>query len=87
MFKTMNFQDDTSSNPFDNCKDHYVLALDLSSMQDATKHCLYLEVVEDLLRWELYFGSHLVKVTEVIGLGERMSSASIDKFDVVGKKL
>ena len=83
----MNFQDETSSNPIDNCKDHYVLVLDPSSMQDATEHCHYFEVVEDLLRWELYRCSPLVKVTEVIGLGERMSSVAIDKFDVVGESL
>ena len=34
--KAMNFQDDISSIPIDNFKDHYVLVFDLTSMQDAT---------------------------------------------------
>ena len=38
------------------------------------------------LRLELYFSSPLEKVTEVIVLGERMSSVAVDKFGVVGKK-
>ena len=39
------------------------------------------------MRLELYFGSPLENVTDVIILGERMSSVAVDKFGVVGKNL
>ena len=83
--KAMNFQDDIQSIPVDNFKDHYVLVFDLTSMQDATEDCQYPEVIGEPLRLELYFSSPLENVTEVIVLGERMSSVPVDKFGVVGK--
>ena len=43
--KAMNFQDDFPSIPDDNFKDHYVLIFDLTSMQDATEHCHYPELI------------------------------------------
>ena len=85
--KAMNFQDDIPSIPVDNFKDHYVLVFDLTSMQDATEHCHYPELIGEPLRLELYFSSPLENVTEVIVLGERMSSVAVDKFGVVGKNL
>ena len=42
--KAMNFQDDIPSIPVDKFKDHYVLVFDLTSMQNATEHCHYLEL-------------------------------------------
>ena len=36
--KAMNFQDDVPSIPIDDCKGHYVLVFDLTSMQDATEN-------------------------------------------------
>ena len=39
--KAMNFQDDIPSIPIDNFKDHYVLVIDLTSMQDATENFHY----------------------------------------------
>ena len=83
--KAMNFQDAIPSIPIDNFQDHYVLVYDLTSMQDATEHCHYPELVEEPLRLELNFNTALEHVTEVIVLGERMSSAGVDKFGVVGK--
>ena len=83
--KAMNLQDDTPSIPVDNFKEHYVLVFDLNSMQDATEHCHYPELIGEPLRLELYFSSPLENVTEVIVLGERMSSVAVDKFGVVGK--
>ena len=85
--KAMNFQDDIPSIPVDNFKDHYVLVSDLISMQDATEHCHYPELIGEAQRLELYFSSPLEIVTEVIVLGERMSSVAVDKFGVVGKNL
>ena len=45
--EAMNFQDDIPSIPVDDFKDHYVLVFDLTSMQDATENCHYLELVEN----------------------------------------
>ena len=83
----MNFQDDIPSIPVDNFKDHYVLVFDLTSMQDATEHCHYPQLIGEPLRLELYFSSPLENVTKVIVLGESMSSVAVDKFGVVGKNL
>ena len=83
--KAMNFQDDIPSIPIDDFKDHYVLVFDLISMQDATENCDYPELVGEPLRLELIFTNPLKNVTELIVLGERMSSVAVDKFGVVGK--
>ena len=85
--KAMNFQDDISSILVDNFNVNYVLVFDLTSMQDATEHCHYPEIIGEPLRLELYFSSLLENVTEVIVLGEPMSSLAVDKFGVVGKNL
>ena len=85
--KAMNFQDDIPSIPAENFKDHYVLMLDLTSMQDANEQCHYTELIGQPLRLELYFSSPLENVTEIIVLGERMSYVAVDKFGVVGKNL
>ena len=85
--KAMNFQDNIPSIPVDNFKDPYVLVFDLTSMQDATEHCHYPELIGEPLRLELYFSSPLENITEVFVLGERMSSVVVDKFGVVGKNL
>ena len=71
--KAMNFQDDIPSIPIDNFQNHYVLVFDLTSMQDATEHCHYPQLVGEPLRLELNFNTALEHVTEVIVLGERMS--------------
>ena len=85
--KAMNFQEDNPSVPIDNFEDHYVLVFDLTSMQDATEHCHYPEIVGEPLTLELYFSSALEKVTEVIVFGERVCSVAVDMFCVVGKNL
>ena len=82
----MNFQDDIPSIPIDNFKDHYVLVFDLTSMQDATENCHYTELVGEPLRLELIFTFLLENVTELIVLGERMSSVAVDKVGVGGEK-
>ena len=85
--KAMNFQDDIPSISIDNFKDHYILVFDLASMQDATENCHYPELVGEPLRLELNFIFPLEHVTELIVLGERMSSVAVDKFGVVGKNI
>ena len=83
----MYFQDDIPAIPIDDFKDHYVLVFDLTSMQDATENCHYPELVAEPLRLELNFTDPLENVTELIVLGERMSSVAVDKFGVVGKNV
>ena len=85
--KAMNFQDDIPSIPIDDFKDQYVLVFDFTSMQDATENCHYPELVGEPLRLELNFTKPLENVTELIVLGERMSSVAVDKFGVVGKNV
>ena len=85
--KATNFKNDIPSIPVDNFKDHYVLVFDLTSMEDATEHCHYPELIGEPLRLELYFSSPLENVTKVIVWGERMFSVAVDKFGVVGKSL
>ena len=84
--KAMNFQDDTPSIPFDNFINHYVLVFDLTSMQGALENCRYPDLVGEPLRLELNFIFPLEHVTELIVLGERISSVAVDKLGVVGKK-
>ena len=64
-----------------------MLVFDLTSMQDATENCHYHEPVGEPLRLELKFTNPLEIVTELIVLGERMSSVAVDKFCVVGKNV
>ena len=52
--KAMNFEDEIPSIPIDNFKHQYVLVFDLASMQDATEHFHYPELVEKPQRLELY---------------------------------
>ena len=85
--KAMNFQDDIPSIPIDDFKDHYVLVFDLTSMQDATEKWYYPELVGEPLRLELNFPHLLENVTELIVLGDRMSSVAVDKVGVVGKNV
>ena len=85
--KAMNFQGDNPSIPVDNFKDLSVLVFDLTSTQDASEHRHYPELIREPLRFELCFSSPLENVTEVIVLGERMSSVAVDKFGIMGKNL
>ena len=67
--KVMNFRDDFPSISIDNFKNHYVLVLELTSMQVATEPCQYPELVGEPLKLELYITSPLEHVTDFIVLG------------------
>ena len=60
---------------------------DLTSMQDATEKCHYPELVGEPLRLELKFTFRLEHFTELIVLGERMSSVEVDNLNVDGKNI
>ena len=85
--KAIAFQHDIPSIRIDNFKDRYVLVFGLTSMQDATENCHHPELVREPMRLELNFTFPLEHVTELIVLGERMSSVALDKFGVVKKHL
>ena len=85
--KAMNFQDDIPSIPIDDFKDHYVLVFDLTSMPDATENCHYRELVGEPLRLEAKFNQPLENVTDLIVLGERMSSVAVNKLGAVEKNV
>ena len=73
--------------PIDNFKNHCVLLLELTSMQDGTEYSLFPEQVGDPLRMELISDSPLEKVTELIVMGDRRLLIAVDKFCVVGKNI
>ena len=56
-------------------------------MQDATENCHYPKLVGEPLSLELNFTFPLEYVTELIVLGEGMSSVAVDEFGVVGKNI
>ena len=64
--KAMNFQDDITSIPIDNFKDHYVLVFSLTSMQDATENWHYPELVREPMRQDIIFNFPLQHVTQLI---------------------
>ena len=82
-----NIQDDIPSIPIDNFRNHYVLVLHLIAMQDATETCHYPETVGESVKLELNFTFPQEHVTELIVLGERMSSVAVDIFADVGKNI
>ena len=85
--KAMNCQDDNLPIANDDFEDNYVLVFDLTSMQDATEKCHYHELVGEPLRLELSFTHPLENVSELIVLGERVSSIAVDKIGAVGKNV
>ena len=64
-----------------------MLVFDVTSMQNNTENCHYPQLVGERLRLELIFTQPLENVTELIVLGERMSSVAVDKFGVVEKNV
>ena len=54
-------------------------------MQNPTESCHYLDLVGEPLKLELNFTFPLEHVTELIVLGQRMSSVVADNFGVVEK--
>ena len=70
--KAMNFQDDIPSILIDNFREHYVLVVDVTSMQQATESLHYPELVREPLRLELNFTSPVEYVTELHVLREQI---------------
>ena len=85
--KAINFQDDIPSISIDNFRDHSVLVFDFTAMQNTLGNCHCPELVGEPLRLGLNFTFPLEHVTELIVLGERISSVAVEKFGVVGKNI
>ena len=86
----MNFQDKISSIPIGILKGHYVLVLDLNSIQYDTENRHYPEVVGEPLRLELNFTfplKHVKHVTNLIVSKEQTSSVAADMLGVVEKNI
>ena len=84
--KAMNFRDDIPSIPIHRFIDHYVLVVELTSMQDVTKSIQFPERIEESLMLELNLTFPLEHVNYLIVLGERISSVSGAKIGVVSSK-
>ena len=84
--KAKTFHEVIPSLPIDIFKHQNVLVFDLTSMQGATENCQYPELVRQPLKLEKNFTYPLEHFTELIVLGERMSSIVVVEFGAVGKK-
>ena len=73
--------------PNDDFKVHYKLVFESTSMQDTTEKFHYPEHIGEPLKLELNFTHPLENVTELIVLGQRMSSVAVDQIGVVGKNV
>ena len=85
--KAKSFQETIHSNPIDTFKYHQKLVFDFTPMQDSTRKILYPKLDGEPLKLELKFTSPLDDVTELIVLGDRISSIAVDKFGVVRKNI
>ena len=81
--KALNFQDDIPFFPNDKCRNHYVLVFDLTSMKDASDNFRNPKLFGEPLKLELNFTFPLEQVTELIVLGEKVSSVAVDKIGFV----
>ena len=66
-------------------QNHYVLVFNLTSFQDAGENIHYAELSVESIRLEMLFDRPLRKMTEIIVLGERMSTVKIDQLGTVAK--
>ena len=85
--KAMNFNEEIPALPHNLFQNHYVLVFDLTSLQDAGESIHYPELSGESIRLEMFFDRPLRSVTELIVLGERMSTVKIDQFGTVAKNV
>ena len=83
----MNFNEEIPALPNHQFQKHYILVFDLTSLQDAGENVHYLELSGESIRLEMFFDRSLRNVTEIIVLGERMSTVKIDQFGTVAKNV
>ena len=85
--KAMNFNEEIPALPHNLFQNHYVLVFDLTSLQEAGENIHYPELSGESIRLEMFFDRPLRSVTELIVLGERMSTVKIDQFGTVAKNV
>ena len=85
--KAMNFNEEIPALPNHLFQNHYILVFDLTSLQDAGENVHYPELSGESIRLEMFFDRSLRNVTEIIVLGERMSTVKIDQFGTVAKNV
>ena len=66
-------------------QNHYVLVIDLTSLEYVGINFHYPELSGESIRLEIFFDNPLRSVTELIVLGERLSTVKIDQFATVAK--
>ena len=81
----MQFSEGFPAVPMESFQNHYILVIDLTSLQDAAEQLQYPEFFGESLRLEMFFEFPLEQVTEMIVLGEKLSNLQIDKFGTVAK--
>ena len=85
--KAMNINEEIPALPNNLFQNHYVLVFDLTSLQDAGENIHYPELSGESIRIENFFDRPLRSVTEIIVLGERMSTVKIDQYGTVAKNV
>ena len=85
--KAINFSEEIPKLPSAFFTDHYVLVFDLTSLQDHGENVFYPELSGESLRLEMFFEHPLTLVTELIVLGERISSVRNDQIGTVAKNV
>ena len=83
--KALKFTDDGPGINLNHYENHYVLAFDLTSMQESNVHLYYPDVVAASLRLELYFSKPLTETIEVFVLGEKLVTTLIHETGTVTK--
>ena len=73
----MIFQDDIPLISIVSFKGHYVLVLDLTSLQDGNENCLFSELVREILSLHMNLTTPLQHVIELIVMGERKSLVAV----------
>ena len=83
--KALKFTDDGPGINLNHYENHYVLAFDLTSMQESNIHLYYPDVVAASLKLELYFSKPLTETIEVFVLGEKLVTTLIHETGTVTK--
>jgi hypothetical protein len=82
--KSLNFTHDGPNIFLEDYPNHYILVFDLTSTAESTMDVIYPEL-GGAIRIELYFDTGLTDATELLLLGERLSTIYIDKDNKVVK--
>ena len=81
----MIFKEEVPALPNNLFQNHYVLVFDLTLLQDAGENIHYPEVSLESILLEMFFDHPLRSVTELVVLGERMTTVKIDQFGTAAK--